>query len=87
MTHRNLMTSTFSMAFLLAISAGATEYGAPSTQFRAYGGPYATGAAPWDQSGNSAFPARDNRRPPYLGMNGWGWDSEDCNKGCAHSNK
>jgi hypothetical protein len=87
MAHSNLIAFAFSIALLLAVSASATEYGAPSNQFRAYGDPHATGAAPWEQSGNSAFATRDNRRPPYLGMNGWGWDSEDCNKGCAHSNR
>lgn len=87
MAHSNLMAPTFCLAFLLAISASATEYGAPPNQFRAYGGPFATGAAPWGLPGNSAYATRDNRRPPYLGMNGWGWDSEDCNKGCAHSNR
>ena len=87
MAHSNMMVSTFAIALLLAISASAKKYGAPSSQFRAFGDPYAAGAAPWEQSANPLFPARDNLRPPYLGMNGWGWDSEDCNKGCAHSNR
>jgi hypothetical protein len=87
MARSYLMVSTLSVALLLAIYASATEYGGPSNQFIAYGNPYATSAVPWGQSGNSAFPTRDSRRPPYLGMNGWGWDSEDCNKGCAHSNR
>jgi len=87
MAHNNLWFAAFSVALLLAMSAGATEYGAPSNQFKAYGGPFATGPAPLGLLGNSEFTMRDNRRPPYLGMNGWGWDSEDCNKGCAHSNR
>jgi hypothetical protein len=79
------MAPAFCLTLLLAISASATENGAPANQFRAYSGPFATGAAPWGPP--AAFATRDNRRPPYLGMNGWGWDSEDCNKGCAHSNR
>ena len=87
MANSNLMVSTFSVALLLAISASATKYGVPSNQFRASGDPFAARAAPWEQPGISALSTQDNRRPPYFGMNGWGWDSEDCNKGCAHSNR